>query len=413
MKERWNGMNHAISQKRLALSGGKVLSPGGKLVRATLILEGTSILGLLPEGAEIPDNTDLLDVSGCTVAPGFIDTHVHGGGGHNFMTGTQEALSAISRYMVRGGVTACLATTTSASLTDLTLALENAARAKQSPPPGQVEVVGVHLEGPFVNPQFRGVHDEQHVRQATPSELEAIWGASGSTLRVVTLAPEQPGGMEAVRFLAKRGVQVSMGHTGATYDEARMALMNGVRRGTHVFNAMPPIHHREPGPLTALLGDSSAFLELIVDGYHVNPVVIDMTLRLAGPERVVLITDCTDVAGQGEGTFTRWEGTEVVIKDGQSRTPSGSLAGSILSMDHAVRNLVKFGVPLHNALRMATETPARSIGVFDRKGSLSPGKDADVVVLGNDLSTTMTIVRGEIAYERERHTAEFRTDSES
>lgn len=395
-------MNHAISQKRLALSGGEVLSPGGKLVRATLILEGTTILDLLPEGAEIPDNTDLLDVSGCTVAPGFIDTHVHGGGGYNFMTSTKTAFNAISEHMLKGGVTACLATTTSASLTDLTSALENAARAKRNPVTGQVEIVGVHLEGPFINPQFRGVHDKQHVRQATISELETIWEAADSALKVVTLAPEQPGGTEAIRFFAKRGVQVSMGHTGATYDEAQIALMNSVRRGTHVFNAMPPIHHREPGPVTALLEDDAAYLELIVDGYHINPAVIELTLRIASPERIVLITDCIDVAGQGEGTFTRWEGTKVVIKNGQSRTPAGALAGSILSMNQAVRNLVKFGVPLHNALRMATETPARSIGVFDRKGSLSPGKDADIVVLHDDLSTAMTIVRGEIAYERRK-----------
>lgn len=393
-------MFNTNSQKRIALTGGQVLSPGGELVHATLVLKGKEILGLLPAGAEIPSETVVLDVSGCTVAPGFIDTHVHGGGGHNFMSGTKEALTAISRHMVKGGVTACLATTTSASLADLTPALENAIYAKHNKVPGQVEVIGVHLEGPYVNPRFRGVHVEQHVREATLSELDVIWEAADSALRVVTLAPEQPGGMEAVRLLAKRGVQVSMGHTGATYDETRIALMNGVRRGTHVFNAMPPIHHRQPGPLTALLEDRGAFLELIADGYHVNPAVIAMTLRLVRPERVILITDCTDVAGQGDGTFTRWEGTQVVIEDGQSRTTSGSLAGSILHMDQAVRNLVTFGVPLRDALRMAAETPARSIGVFDRKGSLSPGKDADVVVLGNDLSTAMTIVRGEIVYDR-------------
>lgn len=306
--------------------------------------------------------------------------------------------SAISEHMLKGGVTACLATTTSASLTDLTSALENAARAKRNPVTGQVEIVGVHLEGPFINLQFRGVHDKQHVRQAAISELETILGGSrfrakGSNTRAGTTRRNR-----GDSFFAKRGAQVSMGHTGATYDEAQIALMNSVRRGTHVFNAMPPIHHREPGPITALLEDDAAYLELIVDGYHINSAVIELT----SPERIVLITDCIDVAGQGEGTFTHWEGTKVVIKNGQSRTPADALAGSILSMNQAVRNLVKFGVPLHNALRMATETPARSIGVFDRKGSLSPGKDADIVVLHDDLSTAMTIVRGEIAYERRK-----------
>lgn len=387
--------------QRLALTGGSVLTPSGELAPYTLLLEDARIGGLLPAGSQLPPGTRGLDVAGCVVAPGFIDTHVHGGAGRNFMEGTEAALAAISRHMVSGGVTACLATTTSAALDDTLKALANAAGARRSPVDGQVDILGAHLEGPFVNPKFRGVHAERHVRQATADELMAIWETAGEALKIVTLAPEIPGGMAATRFLAERGVQVSLGHSGATYKEARAALASGVRRGTHTFNAMPPIHHRDPGPVTALLEDAGAFVELIVDGHHIHPSVARMALRLLGPDRGVLITDCTDVAGQGDGTFTRWEGTAVTVRDGQARTVTGTLAGSILRMDLAVANLVNLvGVPLAQALRMASENPARAIGALQSKGTLSPGKDADVVVLDQDLTTAMTIVRGQIAYQR-------------
>lgn len=385
----------------VALVGGRVLAQSGELAPYTLLLEGDRIGGLVPAGEEIPAEAQVIQVDGGVVVPGFIDTHVHGGCGHNFMEGTPASLAAISRHLVRGGVTACLATTTSVALSDLQRTLSNIAAVFHSPVAGQVEVLGVHLEGPFVNPKFRGVHMEQHVRQATPGELEAIVEAAGDALRVVTLAPEIPGGMEATGFLTRRGVQVSIGHSGATYQQARAALAAGVRRGTHVFNAMPPVHHREPGPVTALFEDAGAFVELILDGHHIAPAVVAMTLRLIGPDRALLVTDCSDVAGQGEGQYTRWEGTPVVVQGGQARTLAGSLAGSILSMDQAVANLVRLaGIPLAVAIRMASENPARAIGVLDRKGTLTPGKDADVVVLGEDLSVILTIVRGRIAYDR-------------
>jgi N-acetylglucosamine-6-phosphate deacetylase len=178
-----------------------------------------------------------------------------------------------------------------------------------------------------------------------------------------------------------------------------MALDNGGCRGTHVFNAMPPIHHRSPGPLPALFEDQNAALEFIVDGHHIHPSVIKMAVQGIGKSRGILITDSTDVAGLGDGVFNRWEGTEVRIADGQSRASSGSLAGSILRMDQGVKNLVeKVGLPVEEALMMATENPAKSIGVFDRKGSISPGKDADIVVLNKDLSIEFTMIKGQIVY---------------
>lgn len=395
-------MMQPSSCPRVALAGGRVLVPSGDLVPATLLLEGTRIAGLLTPGETLPPDTQVLDVSHCYVAPGFIDSHTHGGAGQNFMAGSEAALAAISAYMAQGGVTSCLATTTSAALPDLERALAAAAAAVKNPVAGRVNVLGIHLEGPYLNPQFRGVHAEQFVRAAALPELEALWAAAGPALKVVTLAPEIPGGMAAVEFFASRGVQVSLGHTGATYEQAKLALARGVRRATHLFNAMPPIHHRNPGPPVALLEDTGAFLELTVDGLHVHPAVVALVLRLVGPERVVLITDSIDVAGLGDGVFTRWEGTQVLIKDGKSVTRAGSLAGSTLTLDQAVRNLVNLvGVPVAQALRMAAETPARALGWLDRKGTLAPGKDADVVVLDSQLAVVLTLAGGQIIYRRD------------
>jgi N-acetylglucosamine-6-phosphate deacetylase len=386
---------------RLALKGGQILSHEGKLVWGTLLIDGTRIAGIITD-SPVPEGMIEVDVTGCFVSPGFIDTHVHGGGGHNFMEATSEAYTAISKHMVRGGVTSCLATTTSASLTDLINTLQFASFMTRNPVPNHVEIIGIHMEGPYLNPKHKGVHIAEHVREATLFELEKIEEAVSSALRVVTLAPEMPFGLETTRFFAERDVRVSIGHTGATYEEAKMALDNGACRGTHVFNAMPPIHHRSPGPLPALFADQNAALEFIVDGHHIHPSVIKMAVRAIGKSRGILITDSTDVAGLGDGVFTRWEGTEVRIGDGQSRAASGSLAGSILRMDQGVKNLVeKVGLSVEEALMMATENPAKSIGVFDRKGSISRGKDADIVVLNKDLSIEFTMIKGQIVYSEQ------------
>ncbi|BAD40265.1 N-acetylglucosamine-6-phosphate deacetylase [Symbiobacterium thermophilum] len=383
----------------IALTGGRVLTPGRELVPATLLIEGTEVAGLAAPGEALPPYAQTIDVSGCLVAPGFIDTHVHGGMGCNFMLGTPEALAVISARLVQGGTTACLATTTSAPARDIAVALDTIARASRAPRPGQVEILGAHLEGPFINPEKAGSQARQHLRPPEPAAVQALWEAAGGALRVVTIAPELPGAGEAIRYLAGMGVQVSLGHSAATYEEAREALGWGVRRATHLYNAMPALQHRRPGAAAALLEDPRVFVELTVDGHHVHPAMVALTYRLVGPERLVLVTDGVDVAGLEDGTYTRWEGTPVRLQGGECRTESGSLAGSTLRLDQAVRNMVRFaGVPVAEALRMASETPAQALGI-DRKGRLAPGKDADVVVLSEDLEAILTIARGHVVYD--------------
>jgi N-acetylglucosamine-6-phosphate deacetylase len=400
VRNRFDQEPFRIVTRYLALVGGKVLVPGRHLLRRELLIDGENIAETLAPNATLPPSTEELDVSGSVVAPGFVDTHVHGGRGHNFMEATPETFALISDYLAGGGVTSCLATTTSASSEDLLAVCEYTRERRNNRISGQIDFLGLHLEGPFLNPEFHGAHAKRYLRCPTLEELEALWESAGDSLKVVTLAPELTGGEFAVRFLARRGVQVSIGHAGLSYEDAREALVAGARRGTHLFNALPPIHHRVPGPVPALLEDESAYLELTVDGRHVHTSVVALAIRLAGPDRILLITDGTDVAGQPDGEYRRWEGTEVVLENGQAFTHSGSLAGSTIRLNDAVANVVQtIGVPIEHALRMASETPAQAIGELHRKGTLAPGKDADVVVLDEKLSVLVTIARGRIIYD--------------
>lgn len=385
---------------RCVIAGGTVLLPDGRLEDRDVVLEDGRILALEVPGRATPAGAEVVDASGCVVAPGFVDTHVHGGLGENFMNGTAEAAVTISRHLAAGGVTSCLAATTTTGPDALRTALRHIAD-RCGPVPGGIEVLGIHLEGPFLRPEFRGVHVPEHVRPPVRAELDRLWDAAGSALRVVTLAPEIPGGREALTFFAERGVAVSVGHSGADYAETRAAIAAGVSRATHLWNGLPPLHHRAPGPVLALLESPGVFVELVADGRHVAAEVLRFTVGVAGRDRVVLVSDGTDVAGLPDGPHRRWEGTDVVVTDGISRTLSGGVAGGVVPMAGGVRFLVQYcDVPLADALVMAAATPAASVGAIT-KGSLAPGKDADVVVLGEDLSIIRTVARGRTIHLKE------------
>ncbi len=392
-----------MNETKKALLGGVVLLESGEMKDCGVLVEEDRIGRLLPEGETAPAGYERIDCSGKIVAPGLIDTHVHGACGRNFMEGTAEAIHEISEFLIRGGTTSCLGTTTSVKVDDEEKALRCLRAASRNPVKGQVEILGSHLEGPFINPKNRGAHMEGHIRCASKEELERIAEAAGDSLKIVTLAPEMDYAGEAIEFFKNQGVRVSIGHTQADYGQTQAALQAGAGRGTHLFNAMPSIHHREPGPVVALLNCPGVYLEMTADGKHLAPAIMEMVLKVAGTERCILITDGVDARGRGDGTFQRWEGTTVTVQNGEARTKTGSLAGSMLSLSDAVRNMVNLThIPLSAAIRMASENPARSIGVFDRKGSISQGKDGDFVILNDDLSVYMTIVRGEIVYKGEK-----------
>lgn len=334
---------------------------------------------------------------GCII-PGLIDLQVNGAGGVDFTAPGRApaALGRVATLLARHGVTAFCPTIISAVEPTI---LESLRTYGSCRPAGAAESLGLHVEGPFLHPEFRGVHDLSALRQATALEL-ARWLAMARPT-IVTLAPELPGALEAIRTLTDAGVVVSLGHSGATMEQGRTALDAGARLGTHLFNAMAPFHHRHPGLVGALLADDRAMPGLIADGVHLHPATFGFAVRVVGPMRAMLVSDAVAAAGQPPGPSRI--GEQHLIADGQSaRRPDGTLGGGALLLDACLRNARTWSPWLSEAqvVQLATETPARALGpaVAARKGRVAPGYDADLAVLDEDWNVVATVVRGEIVH---------------
>jgi len=324
-----------------------------------------------------------LDLGGRYVAPGFVDMHVHGGGGAAF---SDDPVAAVGFHR-RHGTTTCLASLVTGPIPDLAKQIAALAPVVESG-----VVAGIHLEGPFLAASRCGAHDPSLLRAPLPEDVATLLDAGRGTVRMVTIAPELPGGPDAIRQIVDGGAVAAIGHTDATYEEACAGLAAGATVGTHLFSAMRPLHHRDPGVITALL-DSDAVLELIADNVHVHPALVGWVLRSAGAGRTALITDAIAAAGQDDGDY-RLGGLEVTVQGGVARLAhGGSLAGSTLTQDVALRNAVAAGVSLVDAVAALTVVPARAIGLD--AGSLAVGARADLVVLSPDLAVDGVMVAGE------------------
>ena len=324
------------------------------------------------------------------LAPGFVDLHVHGGGGATFTTGDPEQARAAAAFHRAHGTTTLLASLVSAPVDALAGALD-----RLRPLVDEGVLAGLHLEGPFLNAARRGAHDARHLRAPAAPLLDELLAAAGGALRMVTLAPELDGGLEAVARVADAGVIAAVGHTDADYPTTRAAVGAGARVATHLGNGMRGLHHREPGPVPALLEDDRVVVELIADGVHLHPVIVRAVTALAGPERVALVTDAIAAAGAPDGRY-ELGGLDLVVAGGVARlAEGGSLAGSTLTLDAAVRTAVAAGVSVPDALRAATSTPARALGLHPRVGTLARGCAADLVVLDDDLGVERVMAGGE------------------
>ena len=318
------------------------------------------------------------------IVPGFVDLHNHGGGGHAFTAGHTDAAGRAAEFHLRHGTTTLLASLVSGPYQQTMAAIAGLAPLVDSG-----GLAGVHLEGPYLSPARCGAHDPAYLRHPSDAELTALVGACRGAVRMVTLAPELPGAPAAIRLLADRGVVAAVGHTDASYAETRAAVAAGARVATHLGNAMPPVNQREPGPVLALLETPDVVCEVIADGVHLHERVLAFITRVAGPDRVALITDATAAAGMPDGAYDLG-GRPVVVAGGVARLAAsgcgpGALAGSALTMDAALRGALAAGVSMVDAVTMATTTPARVLGLDGQVGALSVGLQADLVVLDGEL----------------------------
>ena len=338
---------------------------------------------------------EIVDYGGMVIAPGFIDIHVHGLAGYDAMDREKDCIQNISHHLAAKGVTGFLATLQTAPHKEIVEALGRVKQA-MTEDTGGARVLGSHLEGPYISPKRIGAQRE-HVREPTIRELGEIVSAAGGTLKVVTLAPEIVGGLEAVKYLKARGVVVSAGHTDASYVDACRAFEAGVSLLGHFWNGMRGLHQREPGVVGAGLTDDNVAVELIADCHHIHPVVLGLTVKLKGAGNVVLVSDSIKPAGLPSGEYVYGDRT-FLLEDNLVKLPSGVIAGSSIGLDKAVQNMVEtVGVCLPHAVQMATDSPARVLGL-KTKGRLETGYDADIVVMDECFNVVETIVMGRTVY---------------
>lgn len=369
---------HAIDHAALLIEDGLIAAAGD---RATV---------------NAPANATVVDFGDAILAPGLIDIHIHGGAGHDVMEGDDSSLAAIERQMTRHGVTSYCPTTVTAPI-DKTLhsldALGRAVSISATSNSTRARPVGIHLEGPFLSHAKRGVHPPSLLELPSLNLFGRLWQAAQGRISILTIAPELDGATDLIAEATRRGISTSLGHSDAELAQANAGIRAGARHATHTFNAMHSLDHRNPGLLGAVLTNDTVTADIIVDGIHVAPEVVDLFVRAKGIDRAVLITDAISATGMPDGKYMLG-GLEVEVHDGRCDY-QGRLAGSVLTLDRAVRNTAKFAkLKLQHAIQMASLNPARVLGIDKRKGSLTAGADADIAVFSPTGEVIRTIVGG-------------------
>lgn len=380
---------------------GTIVTPFQLLEDRIIIIEKGKIIAITDKKEDLAllKNVEIIEAQNKFIVPGYIDIHVHGGGGSDVMDGEYEAIKQVATTHSRFGTTAFLPTTMTMTKDKIIKSLKSIHEARLKGT-GTAEILGIHLEGPYINPEKKGAQKEEDIKKVSVEEFLEFNQASGNLIRLVTIAPEMPGAIDFIRWLHQQGIIVSVGHSNATYKQVQEGIQAGLSHVTHIFNAMRGLHHREPGVVGAALSSPKLIVEMIADGIHLHPMVLKMLTQIKESEKLVLITDAMRATGFKEGTYDLG-GQEVIVTQGQAKLKNGTLAGSVLTMDKAVKNLVtKVGISLLNAVQMASYNPAKCLGIDDKKGSLELYKDADIVILNKNLETELTMVAGKVVYRR-------------
>ncbi|MBI4480287.1 MAG: N-acetylglucosamine-6-phosphate deacetylase [Acidobacteria bacterium] len=390
----------------LALTARKLFTPLEAVDDAVILIDDGVIRAVSSRKVvTMPPGARLVDLGDKILAPGFIDIHIHGGAGRDLMEGTREAVEAVARSVLEHGTTSFVPTTLSSPPEVLRKSLAGLHSVltswKAEPREVMATPVGIHLEGPFLSADCRGAHPRADLQKPSVALFEQFLDAAGGTVRILTLAPELQGATELQQYAIEKGVGVALGHSNATYEEAVKAIDAGAAHAVHVFNAMRPFAHRDPGILGAVLTDDRVKAEVIADGVHVDPAALRLLVRAKGVSRTVLVTDAVSATGMCPGQYFLG-GMEIILGDDSRtglptcRNREGALAGSVLTQDRAVRNIMEMaGVTLQDAVRMASYNPARLLGLEQRKGWLREGADADLVVLDPNGSVAGTMVSGQ------------------
>lgn len=377
-----------------------VYSEDGIIEKGFIEIDGDKIkrVGQMADFNESNQDEVIIFDESYSLIPGMIDLHIHGASGADVMDATLEALETMTNTLPKEGTTSFLATTMTKTKEDIENAISNIAEFIPKQNLGSAEILGAHLEGPFLSPKRAGAQHPDNIINPDVELFKKWQSLSGSNIRLVTLAPEEPGGLELTAYLKDTGVVASIGHSDAVYDQVEAAIEAGVSHATHLFNGMRGLHHREPGVAGAVLLHDEVKCEMIVDGIHIAPKMVKFAYKNKGSEGSILVTDAMRAKCLGAGMYDLG-GQEVIVNEERAVLKDGTLAGSILKLNDAVRNMMKFtDCSLQDITEMTAVNPAKQINVFDRKGSIKAGKDADVVVVNEQLEVIMTFCRGRLAY---------------
>jgi N-acetylglucosamine-6-phosphate deacetylase len=385
----------------IAYTANCLYTPLERIAEPLLLVEDRTIVEAASRTERaIPAGVRVVDFGDAVLAPGFVDIHIHGGAGHDVMQADAYGMDAIELLLARHGVTAYFPATVTAPLDQTCAALERLATAiehttRENNSPGQrAQPLGIHLEGPFLSHVQRGVHPPQDLLSPSLLAFDRLWQASRGQVRLMTIAPELDGAAEVIAEATRRGVCVSLGHSDADIESARAAVAAGARHATHVFNAMRPLHHREPGILGQVLTDPRLSADIIADGIHLDPTIVELFLKAKGADSAVLISDAISATGMPDGRY-RLGNFDVEVRNGKC-TADGKLAGSVLTLDRAVRNVMQFANwDLQSSLRLATLNPAQVMGL-NQRGRLEAGARADIIVLSPNGEVRNTIIGGEV-----------------